>query len=150
MQRASLAEPPDNLFIISRKIDDIYSRTQLGTAVRRKQLVNVIRDLPWIMADVVRFMIRVMIAAKQCRFVFHQRGDRKRRLAGSGDVVLPREPEKVRRENALRVVGGAFAVGKMDSVLCPPFLPLFEHVHHVAAVLMQSQEKPTKRSHAAQ
>src|SRR4029077_20438569 len=68
----------------------------------------------------------------------------------SGDVVLPREPEKVRRENALRVVGGAVAVGKMDSVLCPPFLPLFEHVHHVAAVLMQSQEKPTKRSHAAQ
>ena len=41
MQRASLPQPPDNLLIISRKLDDIDSRTQLETAVRGKQLFTV-------------------------------------------------------------------------------------------------------------
>src|SRR5712675_168675 len=126
MQRASLPEPLNNLLIISWKLDDIYSRTQLWTAVLGKKLFIVtgklvIGNLLLLGAQIVRFkrqFIRFTIAAQHCRFVFHQRGNRNRRLAHSGDVVPPHEPEKVRRKNALRVVGGAIAVGKLYSVLC--------------------------------
>src|SRR4051812_29470194 len=38
----------------------------------------------------------------------------------------------------------------MYAVLGAPFLPLLKHIHHVAAILMQSQEKPPKSSHAVQ
>src|SRR5438045_9118118 len=38
----------------------------------------------------------------------------------------------------------------MDSVPGPPLLPLLEHIHHVAAILMQSQEKASKGPHAVQ
>src|SRR5260370_40455045 len=88
MQRASLPEPPNNLLIISRNLDDVYSRKQLGTARRRNQIFNVVGDL---------LLIRFMIATKQCGFVFRQRGNRKRRLARSRDVVQPDELEEVCR-----------------------------------------------------
>ncbi|PYX91494.1 MAG: hypothetical protein DMG67_09930, partial [Acidobacteria bacterium] len=73
MQRASLPEPPHNLLIIGRNLDDVYSGKQPGTAIRRTQLFivmgkQVIGDLFSIGADAVRFMFRFMIAAKQCGF----------------------------------------------------------------------------------
>src|SRR5213076_2031855 len=40
MQRASLLEPPNNLLIISRNLDNLYSRKQLGTADGRDQIFN--------------------------------------------------------------------------------------------------------------
>src|ERR1700681_3943980 len=118
MQRASLPQPPKNLVIIRWHLDDTYSGKQLWTADRKKQVVNFVGtlignvsgNLLLVLADVVRFMVRLLIAAKQCSFVFHQRGNRKRRLARSGDVVQPHKPEKVCRKAALRVVGGAIAV----------------------------------------
>src|SRR6266851_3437314 len=91
-----------------------------------------------------------MIAAQQCCFIFHQRGNRKRRLARSRDVVQPEKLEKVRGKAALRVISGAIAVGKMYSVLSPPLLPLLKNLHHVAAVLMHAQEKPAKCPHTVQ
>src|SRR5882724_10601325 len=158
MQRASLPEPLNNLLIISWKLDDIYSRTQLWTAVLGKKLFIVmgklvIGNLLLLGAQIVRFksqFIRFTIAAQHCRFVFHQRGNRNRSLARSGDVVQAHKPEKICRKANLCVIDCAIAVGKMYSVLCAPFLPLLEHIHHVAAVLMQSQQKPAKCPHAAQ
>src|SRR5262249_7033548 len=99
-----------------------------------------------IVSDAIRFMVTV----KQCRFVFHQGGNGKRRLACSGDVLQSHKLEKVCRKAALRVVDGAIAVRKMYAVFCPPFLPLLKDVHHVAAVLMQSEEKPPECPHAAE
>src|SRR6476646_4079601 len=91
-----------------------------------------------------------MIASEQRRLVFRQHGHRQRRFAMRRNVVLLHETEKVRREAALRVVGSTIAAGKMDSVPGPPFLPMLEHVDHVAAVLMQPEKQPAKCSHAVQ
>src|SRR5436305_13937257 len=38
----------------------------------------------------------------------------------------------------------------MYAALRAPFLPLLKYIHYVAAVLMQSQEKPPKGPHAVQ
>ena len=145
MQGASLPEPAENLLIVSRKLNDLYSRKQPQTTVRGKQVITVLEqriigDLLLIMAD---------IACKQGHFVFDKRRDGKRRFAGQ-DVLQPHKLKEVCRELALRVVSGAIAVGKMYSVFCVPFLPLLKHVHDVAAVLMQSQQQPPKGPHAAQ
>src|SRR5262249_1714490 len=48
------------------------------------------------------------------------------------------------------LVAGAIAVKKIHPFFCPPFLPLLKDVHHVAAVLMQSEEKPPECPHAAE
>ena len=42
MQGASLPEPPNNLLIVGRKLDDLYARQQPQTAVRKKQLFRFI------------------------------------------------------------------------------------------------------------
>jgi hypothetical protein len=96
MQRASLPESPNNLPIISRDLDDIDSWRHAETAgwgklgmVREDQVIG---PSLLTLADRVRFM-QFMIAAKQCLFVVHQRGNNKGRLAASGNVV---EPHKLR------------------------------------------------------
>src|SRR5262249_55333069 len=103
IQRTTLAEPANNLLIISRNFDDAQSGRQSGMAVRRNQLFDVIADL---------LLIRFMIAAKQRGFVFRQSGNGYGRPAHGGDVVLRHKAEKVRGEAALRVIGGAIAVRK--------------------------------------
>ena len=42
MQGPSLPEPPENLMIVSRKLNDLYSRKQAQAAVRGKQVVTVL------------------------------------------------------------------------------------------------------------